>query len=106
MQKQTRRIGRNRVLRIWQNTTTRFYGFKLHWAVNDKGELLNFCIAPANVDDRNRSVIRPLCKRRSGKRPLTKAMIALLPIDYALSSFPFSMKRGRVSLRRNTTIFG
>jgi hypothetical protein len=29
-----------------------FYGFKLHPVVNDKGELLNFCITPANVDDR------------------------------------------------------
>jgi signal transduction histidine kinase len=35
-----------------------FYGFKLHLVVNDKGELLNFCITPANVDDRDRSVIR------------------------------------------------
>lgn len=29
-----------------------FHGFKLHIAVNDKGELLNFVITQANVDDR------------------------------------------------------
>jgi hypothetical protein len=29
-----------------------FYGFKLHLAVNDCGELLAFCLTPGNVDDR------------------------------------------------------
>jgi len=29
-----------------------FYGFKLHIIVNDKGELLDFIITQANVDDR------------------------------------------------------
>jgi hypothetical protein len=29
-----------------------FYGFKLHWVVNDRGELLAFRITPGNVDDR------------------------------------------------------
>ncbi|MBQ0740744.1 transposase, partial [Aquimarina celericrescens] len=29
-----------------------FYGFKLHIIVNDKGELLDFVITQANVDDR------------------------------------------------------
>lgn len=29
-----------------------FYGFKLHIVVNDKGELLDFIITQANVDDR------------------------------------------------------
>ena len=29
-----------------------FYGFKLHIVVNDKGELLDFIIIQANVDDR------------------------------------------------------
>ena len=29
-----------------------FYGFKLHLIINDKGELLNFMITQANVDDR------------------------------------------------------
>ena len=29
-----------------------FFGFKLHIIINDKGELLNFMITPANTDDR------------------------------------------------------
>ena len=29
-----------------------FYGFKFHIAVNDKGELLDFVVTQANVDDR------------------------------------------------------
>jgi len=30
-----------------------FYGFKLHLIINDKGEILNFTITQANVDDRD-----------------------------------------------------
>ncbi len=51
-----KRIYRNRV---FKNIATRgkstmgwFYGFKLHIIVNDKGELLEFVITGANVDDR------------------------------------------------------
>jgi hypothetical protein len=29
-----------------------FYGFKLHLVVNDRGELLAFCLTPGNADDR------------------------------------------------------
>lgn len=29
-----------------------FYGFKLHLIINDRGEILAFCITPGNVDDR------------------------------------------------------
>jgi hypothetical protein len=29
-----------------------FYGFKLHLVVNDRGELLAFCLTPGNLDDR------------------------------------------------------
>ena len=42
-----------------------FYGFKLHLVVNDRGELLAFCLTPGNVDDR-RPVPR-LIKRLFGK---------------------------------------
>ena len=40
---------------------------ELHLICNDKGELLNFCITPANTDDRDLSVINPLIKKLSGK---------------------------------------
>lgn len=29
-----------------------FFGFKLHLVVNDRGEILQFCLTPGNVDDR------------------------------------------------------
>ncbi|HLZ23355.1 MAG TPA: IS982 family transposase [Ktedonobacterales bacterium] len=42
-----------------------FYGFKLHLVVDDRGELLAFCLTPGNVDDR-RPVPR-LVRRLFGK---------------------------------------
>jgi hypothetical protein len=78
-----KRIKRNRVFKdmatVGKSTTGRFYGFKLHLAVNDKGELLNFCITPANVDDRNRSVIQPLCKKNCSENFMAAKVIFLLP---------------------------
>lgn len=65
--------------RIWQNrvfegiakrgksSTGWYYGFKLHLAVNDRGELLRFCLMPANVDDRSRKVMEGLTKKLFGK---------------------------------------
>lgn len=35
-----------------KSTMGYFYGFKLHLVVNDRGEILAFCLTPANVDDR------------------------------------------------------
>lgn len=29
-----------------------FYGFKLHLAINDKGQILSFALSPGNIDDR------------------------------------------------------
>jgi hypothetical protein len=42
-----------------------FFGFKLHLVVNDRGELLQFCITPGNVDDRK--PVQQLAKDLSGK---------------------------------------
>lgn len=42
-----------------------FYGFKLHLVINDKGELMSFCITQGNVDDRK--PILGLCKGLKGK---------------------------------------
>ncbi len=41
-----------------------FYGFKLHLAVNDRGELLACCLTPGNVDDR--TPVPQLVKRLQG----------------------------------------
>jgi hypothetical protein len=62
-----------------------FFGFKLHLVVNDRGELLAFCLTPGNVDDR-RPVPKLLAqvRRRFGKlfgdrgyisQPLTEQLL-------------------------------
>lgn len=52
----SKRIKQNKVFKdiatIGKSTMGWFYGFKLHIIVNDKGELLDFIISRANVDDR------------------------------------------------------
>ena len=35
-----------------KSSTGWFYGFKLHFVVNDSGEPVSFCLTPANTDDR------------------------------------------------------
>ena len=35
-----------------KSTVGWFYGFKLHLVVNDRGEILSWCLTPGNVDDR------------------------------------------------------
>ena len=51
-----KRIKRNKVFKdiaqVGKSTMGWFYGFKLHIVISDKGELLNFAITQANVDDR------------------------------------------------------
>lgn len=51
-----KRIKRNKVFAgiatTGKSTMGWFYGFKLHLIINDKGEILNFMITQANVDDR------------------------------------------------------
>jgi hypothetical protein len=42
-----------------------FYGFKLHLAVNDRGERLSCCLTPGNVDDRK--PVPRMAKRLRGK---------------------------------------
>ena len=42
-----------------------FFGFKLHLAVNDRGELLACCLTPGNVDDR--APVPRMVKRLHGK---------------------------------------
>lgn len=42
-----------------------FFGFKVHLVVNDRGELLGFCLTPGNVDDR--TPVPQLASRLFGK---------------------------------------
>ncbi len=64
-----KRMGRNKVFKDiakkGKSTVGWFFGFKLHLAVNEKGELLSFMLTPANVDDR--SVLPQLTKDLWGK---------------------------------------
>jgi len=67
----TRRIHSHKV---FDNLATRgksstgwFFGFKLHIAVNDKGEIIAFCLTSGNVDDRDWAVISRLTKEMFGK---------------------------------------
>jgi hypothetical protein len=50
------RIQQHRVFRVdarrGKTSVGWFYGFKLHLVVNDRGELLAFCLTPGNTDDR------------------------------------------------------
>jgi hypothetical protein len=51
-----KRIKRNKVFKdvanVGESRMGWFYGFKLHIVINDKGEILSFCVTQANVDDR------------------------------------------------------
>lgn len=51
-----KRIKRNKVFKgiaeVGKSTMGWFYGFKLHIVLSDKGEIINFAITQANVDDR------------------------------------------------------
>jgi len=66
-----KRIKRNKVFngiaKTGKNTMGWFHGFKLHLVCNDKGELLSFCLTPANVDDRNPQTMKTLTKKLFGK---------------------------------------
>ena len=42
-----------------------FYGFKLHLAINHRGELLNVVLTPGNVDDRK--PVKKLLQKQHGK---------------------------------------
>lgn len=63
------RIRQHRVFRVdarrGKTSVGWFYGFKLHLVVNDRGELLAFCLTPGSIDDR-RPVPR-LVRRLFGK---------------------------------------
>jgi hypothetical protein len=63
------RIGQHRVFAGWakrgKTSVDWFFGFKLHLVVNDRGELVAFCLTPGNVDDRK--PVPKLAKRLFGK---------------------------------------
>lgn len=50
-----------------KSSTGWFYGFNLHLAINDRGEILAFCLTSGNVDDRNWKVLDRLIREMYGK---------------------------------------
>jgi hypothetical protein len=65
-----------------------FYGFKRHLVVNDRGELLSFCLTPGNVDDRQpvpqlaRPARRLFGKRFGDKGYISHALTEQLIVDH------------------------
>ena len=49
-----------------KSSTGWFFGFKLHIAINDRGEIIAFCLTSGNIDDRNWAVISKLTKEMFG----------------------------------------
>ena len=67
----TRRINFHKVFKNLakkaKSSTGWFYGFKLHLVINDRGEIISFCLTAGNVDDRNTDVMDHLSKNLFGK---------------------------------------
>ena len=63
-----------------------FYGFKLHLAVNDQGELLACCLTPANVDDRTPvpAMVKELRGKLFGDRGYISAPLTQLLFEQGL----------------------
>lgn len=69
-----------------KSTMGYFYGFKLHFVINDKGEILNFVITPGNVDDReplkNKKFIQDIKgKLYADKGYISKTLTEVLFVD-------------------------
>ncbi len=52
---------------IGKSTMGWYFGFKLNLICNERGELLNFMLAKANIDDRNPEVFNRLSDNVFGK---------------------------------------
>lgn len=53
-----------------------FYGFKLHFVINDNGEILNFVITPGNTDDRGPLKDRKFIEKLKGKLYADKSYVS------------------------------
>ena len=75
-----KRIKRNKVFKgyaeIGKSTMGWYFGFKLHLICNERGELLNFMLTKANVDDRNPEVFNRLIDNVFGKLFADKGYIS------------------------------
>lgn len=66
-----KRIRRNKVFKgvaeVGKSTMGRFFGFKLHLIINDKGEILSFYLTKGNTDDRDVKTITKMTEEIFGK---------------------------------------
>ena len=53
-----------------------FYSFRLHLIINDKDEILYFCLTSGNVNDRNEAVMDSLTEEISGKLSADRGYIS------------------------------
>ncbi len=94
-----------------------FYGFKLHLIINDKGEVLNFLITQANVDDREPLKNKKFVDKIKGKLYADKGYLGqklteLLFIDgvHLITSIRNNMKnvlmelKDKILLRKRSVI--
>ena len=105
-----KRIKRNKVFKdvatVGKSTMGYFYGFKLHLIVNDKGEILNFVITQANVDDReplkNERFIESIKGKLYGdKGYLSKELTNILFVDglHLITNIRNNMKNSLMELK-------
>ena len=75
-----KRIYRNKVFRDYatrgKSTMGWYFGFKLHLICNERGEILNFMLTKANVDDRDENVFNRLTDNVFGKLFADKGYIS------------------------------
>ena len=75
-----KRIKRNRtfegIATIGKSTMGWFFGFKLHIAINENGELCGASVSKANVDDRDEKVLDAVLKDVTGKLYADKGYIS------------------------------
>ena len=55
------------IARRGKTSTGWFYGLKIHWIINEKGQLMAFTITPGNVADNNKELMLKLCGYIRGK---------------------------------------